>query len=86
MPMYDGDCTIRLDTVTDRLEVTNADQHIKISPELVDQWRAGESHHDLSIADDLVTIVASNRTVAYRLAELQTDGFGTQWYTADLVE
>lgn len=68
-----GECV--LTTVDDGIRVDHADPEILISPELLDEMRAGNLHPNVSLDGDLLRIEGTNRTVIYRIGDKVPDLF-----------
>lgn len=63
------------------LRITEADPHILIAAEVLDQIRAGHCHPCATLTDDILRIEASNQTVIYRIGEreLGRDVYHAEW-------
>ena len=67
MSMAAGECLMSI--TPDGLVIDRADEHTSISDDLLQSIRSGQCLDSVYVEDDVITIGAVNRTVAYRMTE-----------------
>jgi len=67
MSAHGGECVMR--TTPDGLVIDRADRHINVSDDLLQLIHSGQCIDRVRIEDDILTLSAVNRTVAYRVTE-----------------
>lgn len=73
---YSGDCLVtRIDDPVEgaKLRIDRADKRIRIDAEVIAE-AVRSQHPDVTFADGVLRMVGVNRTVAYRVGEIDDDG------------